>query len=157
MMIVQHLQDIMQRWPMIIAQLMIRRGKGFVSLLLISAACHPCCNDHISVGSDRQHRNDQHKLWGISPPILNGHLATCSPFSKPANDKVNKGRGKKNWEKAAPAWPKLFVKIFGLLSHWILFLDTQNRFYFIVKRLKNAFLMYIYKVRIGNFDKSMIF
>ena len=38
----------------------------------------------------------------------------------------------------------------------MLFLDTQNRFYFIVKRLKNAFLMYIYKVRIRNFDKSKI-
>ena len=38
----------------------------------------------------------------------------------------------------------------------MLFIDTQYRFYFIVKRLKNAFLMYIYKVRIRNFDKSKI-
>ena len=43
-----------------------------------------------------------------------------------------------------PAWPLLFVKILGLFSHWIWFLDTQNRFYSIVKRLKNAFLMYFY-------------
>ena len=28
---------------------------------------------------------------------------------------------------------------------------------YIVKRLKNAFLMYFYKVRIGSFDKSQIF
>ena len=40
-----------------------------------------------------------------------------------------------------PAWPLLFVKILGLFTHWIWFIDTQNRFYFIVKRLKNAFLM----------------
>ena len=32
---------------MIIAQLMMRRGKSFVSLLLISAACPPCSDDHI--------------------------------------------------------------------------------------------------------------
>ena len=43
-----------------------------------------------------------------------------------------------------PAWPILFVKSLGLFSYWIWFLDTQNRFYFIVKRLKNAFLMYFY-------------
>ena len=49
------------------------------------------------------------------------------------------------------------MTILGLFSHWIWFLDTQNRFYFIVKRLKNAFLMYFYKVRIGSFDKSQIF
>ena len=33
------------------------------------------------------------------------------------------------------------MKILGLFTHWIWFIDTQNRFYFIVKRLKNAFLM----------------
>ena len=32
---------------MIIAQLMMRREKSFVSLLLISAACPPCSDDHI--------------------------------------------------------------------------------------------------------------
>ena len=37
-----------------------------------------------------------------------------------------------------------------------IFFGTPCRFYFIVKRLKNAFLMYIYKVRIRNFDKSKI-
>ena len=42
------------------------------------------------------------------------------------------------------AWPILFVKSLGLFSYWIWFLDTQNRFYFIVKRLKNAILMYFY-------------
>ena len=41
------------------------------------------------------------------------------------------------------AWPKLFVKILGLFSHWIWFLDSQNKFYFIVKRLKNAFFFKI--------------
>ena len=70
--------------------------------------------------------------------------------------KNDKGRGKKKTGKKRlgwplwggwgghppPAWPKLFVKILGLFSNWIWFLDTQNRFYFIVKRLKNAFLMY---------------
>ena len=43
-----------------------------------------------------------------------------------------------------PAWPLLFVKILGLFTHWIWFIDTQNRFYFIVKRLKNACLMYFW-------------
>ena len=38
-----------------------------------------------------------------------------------------------------PAWPILFVKSLGLFSYWIWFLDTQNRFYFIVKRLKMHF------------------
>ena len=33
------------------------------------------------------------------------------------------------------------MKILGLFTHWIWFIDTQNRFYFIVKRLKNAILM----------------
>ena len=49
------------------------------------------------------------------------------------------------------AWPKLFVKILGLFSHWIWFLDTQNRFYFIVKRLKNAFLMSTQEVSLTAF------
>ena len=40
------------------------------------------------------------------------------------------------------SWPLLFVKILRLFTHWIWFIDTQNRFYFIVKRLKNAFLMH---------------
>ena len=52
---------------------------------------------------------------------------------------------KRNWKKAV-----------RLTALGIWFLDTQIRFYFIVKRLKNAFLMYIYKVRIRNFDKSKI-
>ena len=43
-----------------------------------------------------------------------------------------------------PARPLLFVKILGLFTHWIWFIDTQNRFYFIVKRLKNGFSMYLY-------------
>ena len=43
---------------------------------------------------------------------------------------------------ALTAWPFLFVKILGHFSIW--FLGTQNRFYFIVKRLKNAVLMYFY-------------
>ena len=90
-------------------------------------------------------------------------------FNSDFIDMIREGVKKKNCEKAVrltalwggghppPAWPKLFVKILGLFSHWIWFLDTQNRFYFIVKRLKNAFLMYFYKVRIGSFDKSPIF
>ena len=46
---------------MIIAQLMIRRGKGFVSLLLISAACPPCSDDHIEAGSGSHHKHrDDH-------------------------------------------------------------------------------------------------
>ena len=63
---------------------------------------------------------------------------------------IHKGRGQKKTVKKRsgwplwggghppPAWPKLFVRILGLFFHWIWFLDTQNRFYFIVKRLKNA-------------------
>ena len=71
-------------------------------------------------------------------------------------DPLNKGsHQKKTCEKAVrltawegggqppPAWPLLFVNILGLFTHWIWFIDTQNRFYFIVKRLKNAFLMYL--------------
>ena len=61
-------------WPyiyakMIIAQLMMRREKSFVSLLLISAACPPCSDDHIGqilsgqdLGSDRKHGDDQVQL-----------------------------------------------------------------------------------------------
>ena len=52
--------------------------------------------------------------------------------------------GVKKTGKKRSGWPKLFVKILGLFSHWILFLDTQNRFYFIVKRLKNASFMCIF-------------
>ena len=36
---------------MILVELMMRRGKSFVSLLLISAACPPCSDDHIGGGS----------------------------------------------------------------------------------------------------------
>ena len=35
-----------------------------------------------------------------------------------------------------------FVKILGLKTHWIWFLDTQNTFYLMVKGLKNAYLMH---------------
>ena len=37
---------------------------------------------------------------------------------------------------------EFFSTFFRLFPHWIWFLDIQNRFYFIVKRLKNAFLMH---------------
>ena len=53
-------------------------------------------------------------------------------------------RGRGGGQPKRSAWPKLFVKMLGLFSHWIWFLDTQNRFYFIVKRLKNGFSMYLY-------------
>ena len=35
-----------------------------------------------------------------------------------------------------------FVRILGLKTHWIWFLDTQNTFYLMVKGLKNAYLMH---------------
>ena len=34
-----------------------------------------------------------------------------------------------------------FSTFFRLFPHWIWFLDNQNRFYFIVKRLKNSFFI----------------
>ena len=33
-------------------------GKSFVSLLLISAACPPCSDDHIRAGSGSHHKHD---------------------------------------------------------------------------------------------------
>ena len=36
---------------------------------------------------------------------------------------------------------EFFSTFFRLFPHWIWFLDIQNRFYFIVKRLKNSFLI----------------
>ena len=64
-------------------------------------------------------------------------------------------KGKKDEKKwTLPIFHKQIQDSFFLTFVVIHYLDTQNRFYFIVKRLKNAFLMYIYKVRLGNFDKS---
>ena len=49
------------------------------------------------------------------------------------------------WPPPPPRFIKLrcnFLKtLLRLFFHWIWFLDIQNRFYFIVKRLKNSFLM----------------
>ena len=39
---------------------------------------------------------------------------------------------------------KFFENTFTTFSHWIWFPDIQNRFFFIVKRLKNPLLMYFY-------------
>ena len=41
-----------------------------------------------------------------------------------------------------PGLTVAFVKILGLKTHWIWFLDTQNTFYLMVKGLKNAYLMH---------------
>ena len=45
-------------------------------------------------------------------------------------------------ETAPPVLTVAFVKILGLKTHWIWFLDTQNTFYLMVKGLKNAYLMH---------------
>ena len=43
---------------------------------------------------------------------------------------------------APPGLTVAFVKILGLKTHWIWFLDTQNTLYLMVKGLKNAYLMH---------------